>query len=56
MSWPLIWTKKRCFFLGMLNEGVLMQTGIAGALNVLSTEDDIDRIVNAARKVAQRIK
>ena len=48
--------KKTMFFLGMLNEGVLMQTGIAGALNVLSTEDDIDRIVNAARKVAQRIK
>ena len=46
--------KKAMFFLGMLNEGVLMQTGIAGSLNVLSTEDDIDRIVNAARKVAQR--
>ena len=48
--------KKTMFFLGMLNEGVLMQTGIAGSLNVLSTEDDIDRIVNAARKVAQRTK
>ena len=48
--------KKTMFFLGMLNEGVLMQTGIAGSLNVLSTEDDVDRIVNAARKVAQRTK
>ena len=46
--------KKAMFFLGMLNEGVLLQTGIAGSLNILSTEADIDRIVNAARKVAQR--
>ena len=46
--------KKAMFFLGMLNEGILMQTGIAGSLNVLSTDADVDRIVNTVRKVAQR--
>mgnify|MGYP003316704707 CR=1 FL=1 len=42
--------------MGMLNEGVLLMAGAAGALNVLSTEDHVDELVDSARRVIQRIR
>ena len=47
---------KKAFFLGMLNEGVLLMAGAAGALNVLSTDDHVDELVDSARRVIQRIR
>ena len=47
---------KRAFFLGMLNEGILMQTASAGAFNALTTMEHVDNVVEAARKVVQRIR
>ena len=47
---------KKAFFMGMLNEGVLLMAGAAGALNVLSTEDHVDELVDSARRVIQRIR
>ena len=43
-------------FMGLLNEGVLLQHKCAGALTTLSTESEIDALVDATRKVVQRIK
>ena len=47
---------KKALFTGLLNEGVLLQTGAAGALNTLTTEEDVDTLVNATRRVTQRIR
>ena len=47
---------KKALFTGLLNEGILLQTGTAGALNTLTTEEDVDTLVNATRKVTQRIR
>jgi glutamate-1-semialdehyde 2,1-aminomutase len=44
------------FFLGMMNEGVLLQSRCAGALSTLSTEEEIDALVDATRTVIQRIR
>ena len=44
------------FFMGMINEGVLLQSRCAGALSVLSTEQEIDTLVDATRTVVQRIR
>jgi glutamate-1-semialdehyde 2,1-aminomutase len=43
------------FFMGMLNEGVLLQAGTAGSLNILTTDQEISIFIDATRKVAQRI-
>ncbi len=48
--------KKRALFLGMLNESVLLNGSSGGALNTLTTEEEIDTMVDATRSVAQRIK
>ena len=40
----------------LLNEGVLLQSGAAGALNVFSDENHVNRLVKSARKVVQRIR
>ena len=45
---------KKAFFLGMLNEGVLLN-GLSGSLNVYSTGEDVDELVSAVRKVAIRL-
>jgi hypothetical protein len=42
--------------MGMMNEGVLVQSRCAGALSVLSTEQEIDTLVDATRTVIQRIR
>lgn len=47
---------KKALFTGLLNEGILLQTGCAGALNTLTTDAEIDTLVDAIRRVIQRIK
>ena len=47
-------TMRRALFMGLLNEGVLLQTGAAGALTALTTESEIDALVDATRRVTQR--
>ena len=46
----------KALFTGLLNEGILLQTGAAGALNALTRQPDIDALVTAIRRVAQRIR
>ena len=43
-------------FAGLLNEGILMQTKAAGALCSLTTEREIDALVDATRRVMLRIR
>lgn len=47
---------RRAVFTGLLNEGVLLQTGTAGAMNSLTTSDEIDTLVDATRRVIERIR
>ena len=47
-------TMRRALFMGLLNEGVLLQTGAAGALTALTTESEIDALVDSTRRVTQR--
>ena len=42
-------------FMGLLNEGILLQQSCAGALSTLTNEKDIDTLVDAVRRVIQRI-
>lgn len=46
----------KALFTGMLNEGILLQAGCAGALNTLTTEEEVDTLVDAVRRVVQRIR
>ena len=47
---------KKALFFGLLNEGVLLQSSCAGALNILSTEDDVSQLIDSVRRVAIRLK
>ena len=47
---------KRLLFMGLLNEGVLLQNKAAGALCTLTTEDDVDELVEATRRVVGRLQ
>ena len=47
---------KRAFFVGMLNENVLLQSGVAGSLNVLNTEEHVSMFIDSARNVLRRIR
>ena len=47
---------RKAVFTGLLNEGVLLQGGTAGSLNVLTTEADVDTLVDAMRRVVQRVR
>ena len=49
-------TMRKALFTGLLNEGILLQTGTAGAMNSLTTTDDIDSLVDATRRVVERVK
>ena len=49
-------TMRRALFTGLLNEGVLLQTGAAGAMNSLTTSDEIDTLVDATRRVIERVR
>ena len=44
------------FFMGMANEGILIQGRCHGSLSALTTEAEVSALVDAARKVIQRIK
>ena len=46
----------RTLFLGLLNEGILLQSQAAGSLNILTKESDIDHLVGLTREVLARIK
>ena len=47
---------KKALFTGLLNEGVLIQGQCAGSLSTLTTEEDVDTLVDATRRVVQRIR
>ncbi|MCI0439261.1 MAG: hypothetical protein L0177_09045 [Chloroflexi bacterium] len=47
---------QKALFTGFLNEGVLLQTGTAGALSALTTDDEIDTLVDATQRVVQRVR
>ena len=47
---------KTAFVIGMLNEGILLQAGAAGALNICSSEEHIDELVGGTRKVFRRVR
>ena len=47
---------KSGLFTGMLNEGVLLMDRASGALNTLTTESDVDALVDTTRQVVQRIR
>ena len=42
-------------FIGLLNEGILLQEKCAGALSILTTESEVDTLVDAVRRVVQRV-
>lgn len=46
----------KALFTGLLNEGILIQTGGAGALNTLTTDAEVDALVDGVRRVAQRVR
>ncbi len=49
-------TMMKAVFTGLLNEGVLLQTACHGALSALSTEAEVDELVDAIRRVVQRVR
>ena len=46
----------KAVFTGLLNEGVLLQTSGAGALGVMTTEAEIDALVDAVQRVVTRVR
>ena len=46
---------RHALFMGLVNEGVLLQESCAGALNSLTTEAEVDALVDAVREVLHRI-
>jgi glutamate-1-semialdehyde 2,1-aminomutase len=49
-------TMMKAVFTGLLNEGVLLQTACHGALSALTTEAEVDKLVDAVRRVVQRVR
>ena len=47
---------KKALFTGLLNEDVLLSGGNTGALNILTTDSDVDTLVDKTRQVVQRIR
>jgi glutamate-1-semialdehyde 2,1-aminomutase len=45
----------RAVFTGLLNDGVLLQTSCAGSLGVMTTEKEIDTLVDAFARVVRRV-
>jgi glutamate-1-semialdehyde aminotransferase len=43
-------------YTGLLNEGILLQTTCAGALGVMTTEAEIDTLVDAVGRVVRRLR
>ena len=46
----------RGLYTGLLNEGVLLQTSCAGALGVMTTETEVDTLVDAVGRVVRRLR
>ena len=46
----------KVLFMGLLNNGVLMQTKNAGALNTKTTENDLNKLVGLVRDISTEIK
>jgi glutamate-1-semialdehyde 2,1-aminomutase len=46
----------RGLYTGLLNEGVLLQTTCAGALGVMTTETEVDTLVDAVGRVVRRLR
>ena len=46
----------KALFTGLLNEGILIQTGGAGALNTLTTDAEVDALVDGVRRVVARVQ
>jgi glutamate-1-semialdehyde 2,1-aminomutase len=42
-------------YLGLLNEGVLLQATCAGSLGVMTTESEVDRLIDALGRVVARV-
>ena len=49
-------TMQKAVFTGLLNEGVLLQTACHGALNTLTTDAEVDELVDAITRVVQRVR
>ncbi|MDA0768867.1 MAG: aspartate aminotransferase family protein [Chloroflexi bacterium] len=49
-------TMQKAVFTGLLNEGVLLQAACHGALSALTTEAEVDELVDAIRRVVQRVR
>jgi glutamate-1-semialdehyde 2,1-aminomutase len=47
---------RQALFVGLLNEGILLQGSTAGAMNSLTGEADIDTLVDGTRRVIERVK
>ena len=47
---------KGVLFMGLLNEGVLLSSRAAGALTTVTTEAEVDELVDATRRVVERAK
>ena len=45
---------KGVLFMGLLNEGVLLSSRAAGALTTVTTEAEVDELVDATRRVVER--
>ena len=46
----------KAVFIGLLNEGVLLQTSCAGSLGVMTTEAEVDALVQAVARVVGRVR
>ena len=46
----------RGLYTGLLNEGILLQTTCAGALGVMTTDTEVDTLVDAVGRVVQRLR
>jgi glutamate-1-semialdehyde 2,1-aminomutase len=46
----------RGLYTGLLNEGVLLQTTCAGALGVMTTDTEVDTLVDAVGRVVRRLQ
>jgi len=46
----------KAVFVGLLNEGILLQTSCAGSLGVMSTPTEIDTLVDAFARVVARVR
>ena len=46
----------KAVFVGMLNEGILLQTWCAGSLGIMMSAAEIGTLVNAFARVATRVR